>query len=269
VVHRALLPLRVLDLGGCGRTIRGMWSSPAPAAGHPRSLPAAALGAGLVAALLALAGCSDSALDADVTRNSPDPEMQQPQKAADSKPQAPTKAFDTAAPAANGGQDAAVHAEIAELARGKDAKDDEGQAAHDEAVSKLSRRGSAVELTVIDALRSDPDWNVRLGCLEVLQSIGTKACIVHLIAALQDAEPLISLHANVTLQALTSHREIPAADAPIGQNGLPPVPRPRADQLEMDTEIKIWTAWLGEHHEALHAAWDQWWKSNREHVTIE
>ncbi len=179
------------------------------------------------------------------------------------------KTFDTSAVPATGSDAAAVQDEIGQLARGKEAKDDDGQAVHDDAVSKLSRRGAAVQLRIIDAMRSSPDWNIRLGCIEVLQSIGTKTCIPHLISMLQDSDPLIALHANVTLQALTSHREIPVPGGAIGANGLPPVPRAQADQLEMDTELKIWTHWYDNHHQALHDAWDTWWKSNNTRVTID
>lgn len=209
----------------------------------------------LLPLLLAVGGCSTTASrnrDAQATAAAP-----------------PPTTFDTNAPAATAPQDADIHQELAQLARGKDAKDDEGQAAHDEAVAKLTAHGPSVEPHIIDALRTDADWNVRLGCIEVLQSIGSKTCIDHLIYALTDREPLVALQANYTLEALTKHQEIPAAGAPTGANGLPPVPRRRENENEMDVELRLWTSWYHDHGPSLHQAWVTWWKANREHVAID
>jgi hypothetical protein len=164
---------------------------------------------------------------------------------------------------------AEISGEIAELAGGKNPDDEVGESKHDAAVSALTARGSAVELSMVDALHANADWNVRLGCIEVLQSVGTKACVAHLIFALRDSEPLVALRANYTLEALTKHNEIPAADAHTGANGLPPIPARPSSQLGMDVELKIWTTWYHEHGQALHDAWDAWWRGNSARISID
>jgi hypothetical protein len=172
------------------------------------------------------------------------------------------KIFDASSPVKADAAEQEIATEIKQLARGKEPRDDEGSAAHDEAVSKLTARGSAVELRVIDALRSDPDWNVRLGCIEVLQSIGGKPSVPHLISALLDEQPLVAFHANHTLEAVTKHQEIPAAGQAAGANGLPPVPLRPATDLAMDAELRAWTAWHQAHKQELHDAWQKWWDAN-------
>jgi hypothetical protein len=164
---------------------------------------------------------------------------------------------------------AEISAQINDLAAGKDPNDEAGETKHDAAVSALTARGSAVELSIVDALHANPDWNVRLGCIEILQSIGTKACVSHLIYALRDSEPLVALQADHTLVALTKHSEIPAADAHTGANGLPPVPARPANQLGMDAELKIWTTWYHEHGQVLHDSWASWWRANSERIAID
>ncbi len=162
-----------------------------------------------------------------------------------------------------------IKAELAQLARGKDVKDIEGSALYDEAVGKLTRRGSAIETKVIDAMRTDTDWGVRMGCVEVLQSIGTKTCVEHLIAALVDDQPLVAFHADKTLQELTKHREIPAAAQPAGANGLTPVPVRDKHDLPLDAEARIWAQWHQENKKVLHDAWEAWWKDNKTKTRVE
>jgi hypothetical protein len=190
-----------------------------------------------------------------------------PGQRADDAP--PTPTYSTAQSPKSDPNGAAVGASIADLARGKDAKDEDGQVAHDKAVSDLTAHGSAIELQIIDALRSNADWNVRLGCVEVLQSIGTKLCVDHLIACLQDREPLVALQANHTLEEMVKHKEIPDAGASAGANGLPPVPRRLPDQNEEDTELKLWTQWYNSYGTNLHDAWAQWWKAHGPGMRIE
>lgn len=177
------------------------------------------------------------------------------------------KAFDATTPAVRPAEAEVLDAEIAQLAAGKDIRDDDGAAAHDEAVSKLTARGSAVEPKLIDTLRSHADWNVRLGCIEVLQSVGSKVCVEHVIAALLDEQPLVAFHANHTLEALTSHHVIPAPGAAVPEGTptaatVPPVPTRAADDLAMDAELRAWTQWYALHGRALHDGWAAWWKDN-------
>jgi len=161
-----------------------------------------------------------------------------------------------------------VDAEIKELAKGKDPDDAKASAAYDLARLRLERRGSTIEMSLIDALRTGDDWGVRLGCIEVLQSVGTRQCIEHLIAALQDDQPLVSFQAEMTLRVLTDHRELPEAGKPTGPNGLPPLPVRAATDLGMDAETRIWTTWHAAHHQALYDAWTAWWATAKKDTVI-
>jgi hypothetical protein len=186
----------------------------------------------------------------------------------DDRPE-PPKIFDASTPVHQDTTEADIAAEIQQLARGKELKDDEGVAAHDEAVQKLTARGSSIEPRIDDALRANQDWNVRLGCIEVLQSIGGKPSVPHLISALLDPQPLVAFHANQTLEAVTKHQEIPAAGKPTGANGLPPVPERKPTDLAMDAELNLWTQWYQEHRQQLHDAWEAWWKDNGKATRVE
>jgi hypothetical protein len=179
------------------------------------------------------------------------------------------KFFDASTPVRPDATEQEIATEIAQLAKGKDTKDDAGSAAHDEAVSKLTARGSAGEPRIDDALRANPDWNVRLGCIEILQSIGGKASVPTLILALADDQPLVAFQANHTLEALTKHQEIPATGKPSGANGLPPVPARAETDLAMDAELRVWTEWHRAHRHELHDAWEAWWKENGKATRVE
>lgn len=158
--------------------------------------------------------------------------------------------------------------EVAQLARGKDTADAAAMAAYDAAVQHLIARGGAIESEVIDQLRRSEDWSVRLGLVEVLQGIGSRACVEHLIAVLNDVQPLVALRATTTLQELCQHREIPEEGKPVGVNGLPAVPRRAANDLAMDAELRLWTAWMQEYGHTHQLAWERWWRDNRDKVAI-
>jgi HEAT repeat protein len=162
-----------------------------------------------------------------------------------------------------------ITAEIAQLAKGKNPRDVAASAAYDEAVAKLTGRGTSIETRIIDALRTDPDWSVRMGCVEVLQSIGTKASVEHLIAALVDDQPLVSFHANRTLEEMTKHHEIPERGKPVTTNGLPPLPEREAHDLAMSAELRLWTAYHNQYRKQLHDGWAAWWAENKKSVKIE
>lgn len=162
----------------------------------------------------------------------------------------------------------AVRRDIAALARGKDPAKGADMAAYDAAVARLIARGSGVEGEVIDQLRRSEDWAVRLGLVEVLQGIGTRLCVPHLIAVLDDPQPLVALRATTTLRELCQHREIPAAGEPAGANGLPPVPDRAVEDLAMDAELRLWSAWFQEYGHRHRLAWERWWEANRDTVVV-
>jgi hypothetical protein len=161
-----------------------------------------------------------------------------------------------------------VRAEIATLAQGKDHSDIEASAAYSQGVEKLTSRGSKVEPELIEALAGNQDWAIRLGVIEVLESVGTKACIEALIEAIRDPAPLVALRANTLLETMTDHHVIPAAGSPPSPEGLPPVPRRKPEELALDAEEKLWSAWHREYGKLLHATWLDWWKANRGTVKV-
>jgi len=106
-----------------------------------------------------------------------------------------------------------------------------------------------------------------MGVLEVLASVGTRACIEPVIAATKDSAALVALHANKLLEAMTDHRIIP-----VGESGsaapVPSVPARDPKVLDLDAEERIWASWHREHGHKLHEAWQAWWKANRGKATI-
>jgi hypothetical protein len=162
-----------------------------------------------------------------------------------------------------------VHALIGALANGKDPDDPKASAAYDEAKAKLVRQGGAIENDLIDALRSNHDWGVRLGCIEVLQAVGGKACVDHLIATVLDDVPLVAFQAEKTLEVMTDHQVIPPAGAPTSLDGVPPIPARAPNDLAMDAELRIWSAWQQQYKQPLHDAWTAWWKENKGKTKVE
>ena len=162
----------------------------------------------------------------------------------------------------------AISAEIAKLAKGKDANDIEGTATYSEAVTQLTSRGSKIEPQLIEALVGDNDWAVRMGVLEVLASVGTRACIEPVIGATKDSAALVALHANKLLEAMTDHRIIPVTGEPGSAAPVPPVPARDPSVLDLDAEERIWAAWHRDHGQQLHDAWRDWWTANRGKAVI-
>lgn len=163
---------------------------------------------------------------------------------------------------------AAVGADLAALAKGADSDDPAASAAYDKAVSALILRGGRVETRVIDALRSSTDAWVRIGCVEVLTAIASKASIEHFIAVLDDAEPLVAHRANIALATLLGERMVAEAGKPAAPGQLPAVPARAEDDLDMRAEERIWAAWHRQHGADLKAAWQRWWAANREKATL-
>jgi len=163
-----------------------------------------------------------------------------------------------------------ILAEIALLANAKDeATDAQASKAYDDAKTKLISRGSAIENDLCEALISNQDWGVRMGSIEVLEAVGTKACITTIVAALDDPEPVVALYADKMLVTLCKHDEIPAVNAKPGANGLPPLPGKSDHETSIDAGMKRWSAWHQANHAALRKAWDTWWSQNKDRVKID
>ena len=161
-----------------------------------------------------------------------------------------------------------IDRDLAALAAGKDQSKAADSKTYDDARDALIRRGAAIETTLIDNLRRADDWGIRLGIVEVLMATGTKVSVDHLIFCLDDDEPLVALRANTTLQEMTNHNEIPPTGSPTGSNGLPPVPLRPATDLEMDADLRQFTAWHQTYAKPLRAAWTTWWAANKNTITI-
>ncbi len=156
---------------------------------------------------------------------------------------------------------------INELAYGKDPANTEHSKRYDDARDRLIRRGSGIEHELIDELRRSDDWAVRYGLVEVLQATGTRACVPHLIAVLDDPEPLVAYMANQALVEMTKHSEIPGSGG-TAPNGLPPVPKRDPKNLDLDAEQQLWATWQRVHGGTLRSAWDGWWTTNKDEIAI-
>jgi hypothetical protein len=159
-----------------------------------------------------------------------------------------------------------VQALILQLAGSKNPDDDAAYASYNDAKDKLISRGAAIENQLIENLEGNADWGVRLGCVEVLEAVGTRRCIEPLIGAVDDANPLVALTADRLLEVLCKTRMIPPAGQPAGANGLPPIASRDPNDLALDADQRLWTAWFRVHHVQLHQAWLAWW-SVPEHRT--
>lgn len=157
---------------------------------------------------------------------------------------------------------------IADLAHGGRPQDPEASAAYDRAVHRLILRGAKVELRIIDTLRTHPDPWVRLGCVEVLTAIASKAAIEHLIAVLDDPEPLVAQRADIALRTLTGASMIAEHGRAPGPGQLPPVPERDPEDLSLDAEERLWAAWHARFKHELKAAWERWWADHRATAVI-
>jgi hypothetical protein len=161
-----------------------------------------------------------------------------------------------------------ITSEIAGLANGGRQGDPSASVAYDNAIQSLIMRGVKAETRVIDALRADPDPHVRIGCIEVLRAIATKASIEHLIAVLDDSDPMVAWNAEITLRVMGRTRMIPEAGQP-AKDGLPPVPVRKADDLAIEADERIWNTWYAAHKAELKAAWERWWADNKATFKVE
>ncbi|MEK7412330.1 MAG: HEAT repeat domain-containing protein [Planctomycetota bacterium] len=158
--------------------------------------------------------------------------------------------------------DAEIAKAIANLALGDKTDDPESSVLYDKARDSLAMRGAKIESHIIDTLRRNPDANVRIGCIEVLGSIASKAAIAPLIAVLDDEVPLVARQADITLRVLTGTRMIPEAGAG-PKDGLPPVPAGSTTQDVRVADTQAWATWHSQHREALKAAWERWWVDHK------
>ncbi len=195
---------------------------------------------GLVVALLILSGCGEER----------------------------TAAFDTSGIKHQDDERALMLASIKKLAAGKDLKNADNVLTYHKAIDDLIARGSTIETAICEAVASDEDWGVRVGAVEVLKGIGTRACIETLLGALEDSHPLVGLNANYLLRELTKHAVIPAAGSS-DANGLPPVPVRAVDDLALDADEKLWAAWYEQHKITLHKVWREWWTANKSVIAIQ
>ena len=162
----------------------------------------------------------------------------------------------------------AMLVDIANLANGKDLKNPDHDHAYNKALDALIARGARIEPSLIEALAGNDDWGVRYGAVNVLKAIGTRRCVEPLMGALEDPQPLVALSANNLLCALTKHVVIPAAGEP-PRDGLVAVPLRPENDLALDAEEKLWSAWHGQYRVALHTAWRTWWVANKATVVVE
>ncbi|MFW5751363.1 MAG: hypothetical protein ACOCZK_06910, partial [Planctomycetota bacterium] len=95
--------------------------------------------------------------------------------------QAETKVFDRGFHAHVEADRKAIKAAIAELHHWSNIDDPEAAATYDEAKSKLTAEGVAAEPELIEAIYEADDWAVRYGCIEVLDSVGTRNCVDALV----------------------------------------------------------------------------------------
>ncbi len=179
-----------------------------------------------------------------------------------------TAAFDTSGDKHQDDARAVMLASIKKLAAGKDLSNADNVVIYHKAIDDLIARGSTIETAISEALASDDDWGVRVGAVEVLKGIGTRACIETLLGALEDPQPLVGLNANYLLRELTKHSVIPTAGSPAA-NGLPPIPVRAADDLALDADEKLWAAWHEQHKITLHKVWREWWTANKSAVAIQ
>jgi HEAT repeat protein len=179
-----------------------------------------------------------------------------------------TAAFDTSGDKHQDDERVVMLATIKKLAAGKDLSKADNVVVYHKAIDDLIARGSTIETAICEALASDEDWGVRVGAVEVLKGIGTRASIETLLGALEDPQPLVGLNANYLLRELTKHSVIPTAGSPAA-NGLPPVPVRAVDDLALDAEEKLWASWYDQHKVTLHKVWREWWTANKAAVAIQ
>ena len=162
-----------------------------------------------------------------------------------------------------------IKAEIQTLRQGKYMDDPSSSAVFDDAVLKLTARGTMCERYLIEALRGDEDWGVRYGVIHVIDSVGTKHSIPALIEALKDNHPLVAQKSMYTLRVFCDHQIVPEVGTEVEAGSLPPIPAPEANDFERDAEYRQFSKWWHQHKEALYQAWDAWYDQHQTDVVLE
>ena len=162
--------------------------------------------------------------------------------------------------------EAKVKEQIAILSEGSKADDADAEFRYNEARDGLIKMGTGVEPFILFEMKNGRDWSVRLGCIEVLDGIGTKKCVEPLIECLLDEHPLVAQKAMYSLRVFCGHRIVPDTDMPGAP--VPPIPQ-RAENESFEKDYTIWVAWHEQNRKAFYRAWVEWWKANKGEVTVE
>jgi hypothetical protein len=162
-----------------------------------------------------------------------------------------------------------IRQEIAALANGKDPDDISAFLKYEAARDALIGRKQPAVDACIEALRSHNDWAVRLGCIEVLEALGRKEIVPHLIAVTADPESRVAWQANLTLAAMLKHDVIPPAGTAAKTGALPPLPALDPTLPPRQASEGRWRTWYVTNRQGLHDAWAAWWKTNGGLVKID
>lgn len=138
---------------------------------------------------------------------------------------------------------------IVKLEAGKDLSQVGNEGTFYETVNELSLQGGEAEPYIIDALRTDPDWGIRLGCLHVLDGIGTKDALPAIVDAIDDPEPEVCLKATYTARGISGHKILETDAAP----NIPPLPETMGEQGMVDLQ-----EWHLRYSKSLRTYWQQW-----------
>jgi len=152
-----------------------------------------------------------------------------------------------------------VRALAAKLVCGEKAEDGDVEAELDfeDLVHKLKLQGSEIEPVLIEILGATDSWGVRLGVVDVLTAIGTKACVDAMLGLLQDEHPKVAWEALGWLRVVLDHQETPDKVEP--DHPLPPLPSRYDD----------WPEYRRRFGAALHQRWTKWWEANRDQTTVD
>jgi hypothetical protein len=157
----------------------------------------------------------------------------------------------------------AIRAAIAELRVGeRAAMEVDAELAFEDQIEALKKRGVSIEPILIEELGASESWGVRLGIIEVLEGLGTKACVGAMLGALQDEHPLVAWQALQWLEVVLDHSETPATPTP--EHPLPPLPR---DCAAADWHGN-WCEYRRRYGAVLHQRWTAWWEKNRDSIDV-
>lgn len=159
---------------------------------------------------------------------------------------------------------------IAELDAGSNPNDARSSVIYNKSIEELTNIGSGAEPFLVFELNESNNWAIKYGCIEVLDSIGSKQCIEALIARLRDVHPKVAMKAMYSLRVICSYRVVPEKMPEDAKTvvEIPPVPVRGASQ-DMAEDYNMWVDWYDAHGVKLHAQWEQWWLDNKATIKIE